>query len=92
MSKLFQPFACLKEGSHLNPNGIGLGLSICKDILENLDSKIWFITTKIGRAKGTAIAFTLKIFDETKWEHVDEVKIQPHAERRLALHSSYIES
>jgi signal transduction histidine kinase len=31
--KLFKPFSKLEEGNLYNPNGIGLGLSICKDIL-----------------------------------------------------------
>ena len=38
---LFVPFTCLEEGKHLNPNGCGLGLSICKTVLEKLDSEIW---------------------------------------------------
>ena len=38
---LFVPFTCLEQGRHLNPNGCGLGLSICKSVLEKLDSEIW---------------------------------------------------
>lgn len=30
--KLFRDFTTLKSNSHLNPNGVGLGLSICRKI------------------------------------------------------------
>jgi len=33
-AQLFQPFVCLEKGKYLNPNGIGLGLSICKAVLQ----------------------------------------------------------
>ena len=39
--KLFKPFSRLKNGEYLNPNGHGLGLSNCKDIIEMLNGKIW---------------------------------------------------
>ena len=31
-SKLFRDFCTLQSNAHLNPNGVGLGLSICKKI------------------------------------------------------------
>lgn len=30
--KLFKDFCTLKSNAHLNPNGVGLGLSICRKI------------------------------------------------------------
>ena len=34
--KLFKPFSKLSRNEELNPNGIGLGLNICKMICMNL--------------------------------------------------------
>jgi signal transduction histidine kinase len=39
-SKLFKPFSKLAAHSHLNPNGSGLGLSICKLICQSLGGDI----------------------------------------------------
>jgi len=33
LNKIFKDFATLKSNAHLNPNGVGLGLSICKKIV-----------------------------------------------------------
>lgn len=41
MLKLFKDFCSLKANAHLNPNGVGLGLSICKKICKNLDGDIY---------------------------------------------------
>ena len=40
--KLFEPFCKLEANSDCNPNGIGLGLSICKLICESLGGNIMF--------------------------------------------------
>ena len=39
--KLFKDFTTLKSNAHLNPNGVGLGLSICKKIVTHLNGDIW---------------------------------------------------
>lgn len=40
LDKLFKEFGKLESNKHLNMNGIGLGLSICKKIAERLDGSI----------------------------------------------------
>ena len=49
-AQLFQPFVTSKR------NGMGIGLSICRTIVEAHGGRIWFET---GRAGGTAFHFTL---------------------------------
>ena len=46
--KLFKDFCTLKSNSHLNPNGVGLGLSICKKICTALEGNIT-CTSKLGQ-------------------------------------------
>ena len=45
--KLFKDFSTLKSNSHLNPNGVGLGLSICRKICHKLNGDI-SVRSKIG--------------------------------------------
>ena len=45
-SKLFKPFSKLTTNSHLNPNGNGLGLNICKMICQSLGGDIE-VTSKL---------------------------------------------
>lgn len=47
INKLFKDFCTLKSNAHLNPNGVGLGLSICKKICLNLDGDI-NVSSKVG--------------------------------------------
>ena len=66
-SKLFQPYSKIEANAELNPNGTGMGLYNCKNLLEMLDSKIWIEPTKNPKAifdkdVGTVIAFTIKMF------------------------------
>jgi len=39
-NKLFKDFCTLKANAHMNPSGVGLGLSICKKIVSRLNGDI----------------------------------------------------
>ena len=70
MQRIFEPFTMLEDGQNLNPTGSGLGLSICKSILEHIDSKIWVTESQVkpdayGRT-GSTISFTFKVYKEGK--------------------------
>ena len=55
--KLFRMFGKLEDTANMNTTGIGLGLSICKNILNNLGGKIYLDS---DNEIGTSIIFTLK--------------------------------
>ncbi len=57
--EVFDEFVQADEGMSKKIGGIGLGLSIVKEIIEKHKGKIW-IESKIG--KGTSIFFTLPIY------------------------------
>ncbi len=56
-SQLFQPFVTSKR------NGMGIGLSICRTIVEAHGGRIWF---EEGRSAGTAFHFTVPSGEATK--------------------------
>ena len=53
---MFTDFCTLKFNANLNPNGVGLGLSICKKICNNLNGDITLVS-KIG--VGTKFTFNV---------------------------------
>jgi two-component system aerobic respiration control sensor histidine kinase ArcB len=60
--KLFKMFATLSSTKQMNTNGVGLGLFICKQLLEQFQGKI---TVKSKVNKGTSFFFTFKIESAT---------------------------
>ena len=61
--KLFQPYFTTKT------SGTGLGLAMCKDIVEQSGGKIWF-ESKVN--EGTAFHIDLPIINEDELEEVDD--------------------
>ncbi len=64
-SQIFEPFFTTK--SKISTGGVGLGLSICKDMLETMGGSIDFVSKK---DKGTTFAIELPIQVEIKTEVV----------------------
>lgn len=63
MLKLFKDFCSLKSNAHLNPNGVGLGLSICKKICKNLDGDI-FCNSQLGTGSKFTFYVSCDVLDE----------------------------
>jgi two-component system sensor histidine kinase VicK len=61
-SKLFQLFANISENS-TNPNGTGIGLTICKKYLEKLQGSIW---AESEYGKGTQVSFNIPLIFRSK--------------------------
>ena len=55
--KLFRDFCTLKSNAHLNPNGVGLGLSICRKICNKLEGDIT-VESKLNR--GSVFTFYIQ--------------------------------
>ena len=50
--KLFKPVTKLQHGKSLNPNGAGIGLSICKSILQKMNCDIAVVASTVVPMKG----------------------------------------
>lgn len=61
--RIFNPFYQMKNGSGVSRNGAGLGLAICKGLVEAHGGKIW-IQDRLG--PGTVVSFTLPFEQWTK--------------------------
>lgn len=62
--KLFMLFGKLEETASINTSGVGLGLSICKKIVEAFDGEIYIDNNYTGGAKFT---FTIKAKNEERF-------------------------
>ncbi len=58
--KIFNKFYRTKEGIKIDPNSLGIGLFICKTIIELSDGKIW---AEKNKEEGTTFFFTLPLFE-----------------------------
>jgi signal transduction histidine kinase len=70
MGKLFKPFQQLDTGTSRKYEGTGLGLSVCKRILDLLGGRIW-VESRFG--EGSTFAFTVPL----KPEENDDDKEDP---------------
>lgn len=57
VSRLFTPFSQADSSTQRSYGGSGLGLSICKSLIDVLNGKIW-LESQLG--KGTTVSFTLR--------------------------------
>lgn len=72
LSKLFQKFGIL-PGSYVTNQptfGTGLGLYICKSLIELHGGKIW--AKSEGKGKGATFIFSLKVFNEEDQKAINE--------------------
>ena len=60
--KLFTPFYQVDYSLGRKHQGVGLGLAICKNLVQGMDGKIWLESE--GEGKGTTFYFSLKKGDE----------------------------
>lgn len=75
IGKVFEKFKQVGEGDTVSdrPRGTGLGLTICKEIVEALGGKIWVEST-VG--KGSAFIFTLPAIAETATSKSKETSLE----------------
>ena len=62
MPKLFKKFCRLKRTAEINNDGIGLGLTIVKQIVEMAQGKVWVTSQGINR--GSTFFFSMELVAE----------------------------
>jgi len=89
MPKLFQKFGLL-PGSYVTNQptmGTGLGLYICKSILDLHKGKIWAASE--GRGKGTTFTFSLKVFNREEMEKLNSLYEKNSQEHIGLIHTQF---
>ncbi|CDW79459.1 UNKNOWN [Stylonychia lemnae] len=80
--KLFQMFGKLKTSSAINTSGIGIGLIICKKIVEAFDGHI-ILEEQDPTKQGTTFTFSIKIRDDQS-DSIQEInRMQGHQNQDL---------
>ena len=69
---MFKPFSKLDANKHLNPNGSGMGLNICKLICNNLGGDIYVESDGL-----TGTQFTFYVAVKRILENDEDIQIQP---------------
>jgi two-component system sensor histidine kinase KdpD len=60
-ARVFESFSQLENGIDNHKKGAGLGLAICKGLIESQNGKIWI---QDHSGTGTVISFTLPVYSE----------------------------
>jgi signal transduction histidine kinase len=79
--KIFQRFCRIERKDKEIPPGTGLGLALCKELVEVNGGKIWF---KSEEDKGSAFSFSLPVYSEER-EFQDVLKWGKEEAKRRAL-------
>ena len=58
IKKLFKPFTVIENSKKYNPNGVGLGLYLCKQFAERLGGDLW-VESKLGM--GSTFGFKIRV-------------------------------
>ena len=85
VSRLFKPFAQADSSTQRSYGGSGLGLSICKALVNVLNGKIW-LESQIG--VGTTVSFRLTFPKAQKSATVDNAEVAPREPDPMAIWSS----
>lgn len=82
LPKVFEKFKQVGETLTDKPKGTGLGLPICKQILEHHGGRIW-VESELGQ--GSCFTFTLPVEDSTQGRSPSNLGQTPEVARRLGL-------
>ena len=67
INEVFKEFSQIENGARLNPNGIGLGLYICKRVIDFYGGQIYvsrsILIDEDPRNHGTTFVFTMMVDD-----------------------------
>ena len=85
VSRLFKPFAQADSSTQRSYGGSGLGLSICKALINVLNGKIW-LESQLG--VGTSVSFTLTFPKASNTATMDSVKVSAKDPDPMATWSS----
>lgn len=88
VSRLFKPFSQADSSTQRSYGGSGLGLSICKALIDVLNGKIW-LESQIGL--GTTVSFTLTFPKAPQTVTIKDTKVSSKDPDPMARWSSDIE-
>jgi signal transduction histidine kinase len=90
LSKLFQKFGIL-PGSYVTNQptlGTGLGLYICKSLIELHGGKVWAVSE--GKGKGATFTFSLKVFNQEDLNKFNEKYGQQSQTNVGLIHTKFV--
>jgi len=75
LSNLFEEFYRVERAETIKSKGLGLGLALCRNIVERHGGRIW--AESPGEGQGLIVTFTLPAWNGTQAEAVDEDDVTP---------------